>query len=360
MRRCVVTDAAQLGDREVVVVCVKAKDTAAVAEALGRVLAPSAVVVSFQNGVSNPEVLRKLLPRHKVLAGMVSLAVARRPGWTYNLGSAGGFFVEEPHPLVAAMVGAGLLAEAHANIQGVMWGKLLLNLNNAVNALSGLPARDQMSDPLYRGVVCACVNEALALVAARKVALERSGKFNPRVWAAILPLPTVLFWAVMNQMYFIGPVATSSMQMDLAANSATEVLWMNGEIVRGGGPHAANAKMVALVQEQERLQQGKPSVPAVELYGAVVGTGPFPQRVLALTAEDVAELVAGVGRAAAADGSAMTPASAEAFLEREFGEDARNLAGMVRETRAFFAQRQGRAVTQSEFLGMAGATAAKL
>ena len=39
----------------------------------------------------------------------------------------------------------GLTMRATDNIDGVQWGKLLVNLNNALNALAGLPLRQQLA-----------------------------------------------------------------------------------------------------------------------------------------------------------------------------------------------------------------------
>src|SRR4051812_39809021 len=62
------TEAAALADRDVVLITVKGGDTAAVAGQLR--LRPDARVVSFQNGVNNPEILRGILSQ-RVFAGMV-------------------------------------------------------------------------------------------------------------------------------------------------------------------------------------------------------------------------------------------------------------------------------------------------
>ena len=47
----------------------------------------------------------------------------------------------------------------------MQWAKLLLNLNNPVNALSGLPLRDQLLDRDLRSTTAALMAEAIALLA---------------------------------------------------------------------------------------------------------------------------------------------------------------------------------------------------
>jgi 2-dehydropantoate 2-reductase len=63
-------------------------------------------------------------------------------------------------------------------------------------------------------------------------------------------------------MLAIDPLARSSMSDDLAARRATEVEWINGEIVRlaarFGAPAPVNARLCALVHDAETA----PSRPA--------------------------------------------------------------------------------------------------
>src|SRR5882724_7943852 len=63
-------DAAILREAGVILVCVKSTDTEAMAAMIAAHAPPDAVIVSLQNGVANVAVLRKYLPRSKVLAGM--------------------------------------------------------------------------------------------------------------------------------------------------------------------------------------------------------------------------------------------------------------------------------------------------
>jgi ketopantoate reductase len=55
------------------------------------------------------------------------------------------------------------------NIDGVQWGKLLLNLNNALNALSGLPLRRQLGSRPWRQLFADQLAEALAAVRAEGI-----------------------------------------------------------------------------------------------------------------------------------------------------------------------------------------------
>ena len=62
----------------------------------------------------------------------------------------------------------------------VQWGKLLLNLNNPVNALSGLPLRDELLQRGYRRVLAALQQEALDLLDAAHRPVAQLTPLPPR------------------------------------------------------------------------------------------------------------------------------------------------------------------------------------
>src|SRR5262245_3306749 len=74
-------------DADVVLVTVKSGATEAAAADLREVLAPAAVVLSFQNGIGNADVLRQRLPDRHVLAGMVPFNVIARGNGAFHQGS---------------------------------------------------------------------------------------------------------------------------------------------------------------------------------------------------------------------------------------------------------------------------------
>ena len=51
-------------------------------------------------------------------------------------------------------------------MKGVLWGKLLLNLNNALNALAGVPLAAELADRRWRRLLAAQIGEALAVLKA--------------------------------------------------------------------------------------------------------------------------------------------------------------------------------------------------
>lgn len=138
----------------------------------------------------------------------------------------------------------------------VQWAKLLFNLNNAINALANLPLKAELSQRAYRRCLAMAQSEALGLLAAAGL---RAAKLTPlpAAWIPrLLALPDGLFARVGGRMLAIDPLARSSMSDDLAAGRATEVDWINGEVVRLAGRLGCvapvNARLCALVHDAER------------------------------------------------------------------------------------------------------------
>lgn len=251
---------------DLVLVCVKSADTLAAAEALRPHLAPGARVISFQNGVGNAAALAEALGR-PVLAGMVAFNVAR-DGARFHQGTEGDLHVARDAALPLDLFArAGLPLRLHDDMVPVLWAKLLLNLNNAVNALSGLPLQAQLSDRGYRRCLALAQDEALGLCAQAGIRLARLSPLPARWIPWVLRLPDPLFRALAGRMLRIDPQARSSMADDLAAGRKTEVDWINGEVcrlaerLRRDAP--VNRQLAALIHAAEA--GGPRDLPAHEL-----------------------------------------------------------------------------------------------
>lgn len=141
-------------------------------------------------------------------------------------------------------------------MRAVQWAKLLLNLNNAVNALANLPLRDELAQRAYRRCVALAQREALHWLARAAIRPARLTPLPAGWLPAVLDLPDPAFRVLGGRMLAIDPLARSSMSDDLASGRATEVEWINGEVVRlaahFGGQAPVNARLCALVHDAER------------------------------------------------------------------------------------------------------------
>lgn len=274
----IVTNPLVLASCDYILVTVKGHDTVHVARQLPTVIRHDAVVVSFQNGVGNVEILHRALGEHAVLAGMVPFNVLRRGPAHFHQGVSGVLAVQSlpdgrHRRLVDAFNAAGLSCEAHDDMRAIQWGKLLVNLNNSINALSGLPLQQQLGQRGYRKVMAACVREGLRVLKRAGIKPHIDGPMPASWMPTVMELPNALFNMAAKKIVSIDPKARSSMWEDLQRGKKTEVDLLNGEIVRLGAqldvPTPINQRVMDLVKDAE-LHGNAPSLAAEELRKRVL------------------------------------------------------------------------------------------
>ncbi|GGB41468.1 2-dehydropantoate 2-reductase [Flexivirga endophytica] len=252
------TDPAVVGDADLVVVTVKSGANKQVADQLRPLLAAGAVVLNLQNGIHGGAELRDRLPGHRVVTGMVGFNVVR-DGASFQQTTAGEIMAAtDPvwETYGAAFATAGVPVEQRSDMDAVLRAKLLLNLNNAINALSGLPLRTELSDRSFRRCLSLAQQEALRVMARSGPAPARLTALSPSLMARALRVPDRVFQRLGSKVLAIDPTARSSMADDLAAGRPTEVDWINGAVVDLAGEvdleAPVNARLVALVHDAER------------------------------------------------------------------------------------------------------------
>lgn len=273
------TEPGALADRDAVLVCVKSGQTSDAAGALARALRPGSVVVSLQNGVRNPGRLRERLGGHTVLGGIVGFNVVWKGDAALHRAIGGTLVIEassDPvaRALVARLRDAGFEVATPADVAPLQWSKLLVNLNNAVSALSGAPTRELLLSPGYRRILAELVAEALGIL--RRAGI-RPARFGTPIPVGLLPrllrLPSPLFDVVARGAIKIDPEARSSMWDDLRRRRTTEVDELNGEIVRLaaslGLDAPRNRRIAELVHEAERRAAGAGDMSAEALARAL-------------------------------------------------------------------------------------------
>ena len=257
----------------VVIITVKSGDTLDAADAIKNIIDRSTLVVSLQNGVSNAQNIGQCLVHNRVLAGMVPFnVVSPKPGH-YHRTTSGQLAIaqadEKTLRLFHALQQAGLPVHTSKDMVPVLWGKLLMNLNNAVNALSGLPIQEQLRDPGYRKVLAMSIREALGVLQKAGIKPARTGRVVPRLMPVILRLPNMLFLSAARAMLAIGPKAVSSMAQDLARGRPTEIDYLNGEVVKlakeQGLSAPVNQRILALIKAAELQNTGSPCLSAKTL-----------------------------------------------------------------------------------------------
>lgn len=258
-RFAVATEAACLAAADLVLVCVKSAATEAAGRELDEHARAGTVVVSLQNGVHNAARLAAAAPRCRVVPGMVPFNLTQLGPAHWHRGTDGALAAAPATALDALDVplrAANLRLERHADMLAVLWAKVLLNLNNPINALSGVPLLAELADRDYRVVLSACMREGLSALRAAGIEPARLTRVRPGAIPTLLRLPTWAYARLALRTLRIDPAARSSMAEDLEAGRATEIDDINGAVLALAERHGVEApacqRVVDLVRAAER------------------------------------------------------------------------------------------------------------
>ena len=256
-----------LADADIILVTVKSGDTAIMAGAIAANASPRAHVISLQNGTENAAALRAAVPNTDVRAGMVPFNVVPMGQGCFHRATSGDIMIAAGGGALAETLSVPHLAvQETSEITQVQWGKFLINLNNALNALSGLTLQDQLRDRAWRKLMADQWSEALQVLKANGIHPLSTTPVPVGVVPSILRLPTPLFTRIAASMMTIDTQARTSMSHDLMmAGRKTEIDALQGQVVRMGakvGRITPISKMVVEVVElAETAKEGLPNLP---------------------------------------------------------------------------------------------------
>ena len=257
-----------------VLLCVKSGATTGAAAEVARAVPPGTLLVSMQNGVSNAAAAQAAAPALTVRAGMVPFNIAELAPGHYHRGTSG-LLAAQDHALLREwqprFARAGVPLQLHADLLPLQWGKLLLNLNNAVNALSGLPLRAQLLQRDYRICMAALIDEALAALRAAGISPAKLTPLPPAALPGALRLPTAIFRVLAARMLRIDAKARTSMADDLAHGRATEIDALCGEVLRLSRRHGTAAPVNERISELVRAWPSDPRARSGAELRAAIG-----------------------------------------------------------------------------------------
>jgi len=239
----------EVGVVDLVIVVVKAFDTATALSSIMPLLGTNTTVLSLQNGLGSEDLIAETVGRERVLAGRTYVSGdAMAPGVVRAgirgrstvIGEPFGYVSDRAETVAAAFRRGGLDAEVSSDIRSVIWRKLLVNVaTGALAGITGLPYGLLYQLEGVHRVGVAAVDEAVAVATACGVDLGEVD--TEAVWQdARMGLP--------------GDFRTSILQ-SLERGSPTEVGVINGAVVRNGRaagvPTPVNATLEACVEALE-------------------------------------------------------------------------------------------------------------
>jgi len=238
---------------ELVLVCVKAYDTAEAASDIAGFLGDDSVVLTLQNGVGNIERLAYTLPRKQLLAGTTSLgANLLGPGRVHHAGEGNthigdvyGERSDRAEAIASLFTAARLPAVAADDIHQLVWSKLAVNVGiNALTALLRVRNGQILAAEGARKILEPAVSECIAVAEESGVSLDTE--------AVMARVKDVARRTASNR---------SSMLMDMLGGRRTEIDSINGAVVHRGRELGVavpvNETLTHLVHALESLQDNR-------------------------------------------------------------------------------------------------------
>ena len=259
-------DASAAAGADLVLVCVKSPATSEAAEPLRAHLRPGAVVVSLQNGVGNAERLRQALPGARVLGGIVAFNVVSDAPGSYRQTTTGGVVIEAGSDEALAILRRdGLPVTATPEIVPLQWGKLLINLNNALVALADVTLAEELGTRGWRQVWARQIDEGMAALRANGIEPQIPGP-KLKLVMMLLRLPNWIYRIAARRVASVDPDARSSMWEDIRHGRPTEIDELQGAIVRMAAKASleapVNARVMRLIRGVEEGSVERPVSPA--------------------------------------------------------------------------------------------------
>ena len=240
----------QAGPADLVVLCVKAYDTAAAMEEHRALVGGNTLVLSLQNGIGNVEILADLVGREHVLAGMTTMgANVTKPGVIHHagegetaIGELTGARSERTAGWAEILTKAGWPARAVADVRTLIWGKLCINVAiNAVTAILGVNTGQLVELKIVQSLVRDAVAETVAVAARQGMVFDLDERLT-QVWQVIDKTRD-------NR---------TSMLVDIQRGRRTEIEAINGAVSRLGNqlgvPTPVNDTLTRLVQAKEKAR----------------------------------------------------------------------------------------------------------
>jgi 2-dehydropantoate 2-reductase len=235
------------GPVDVALVLVKAPRTASVAPALARVLSPTGLAVTLQNGLGPREVLVAALGAGRVAAGVAFLGAHLVAPGEVRVVPGRLVLGEEPataepvRRLAARMRRASLEVETTGDVERLVWTKLAANCAiNPLSALHGIPNGALLADPNLRRTMRAVAREVGAVATARGVDLGRDAE------------------SLAEEVARATADNRSSMLQDLERGAATEIDALSGAVVAEGRRLGVPTPVNDGLWRRLRAREGRP------------------------------------------------------------------------------------------------------
>ncbi|UCD84747.1 MAG: 2-dehydropantoate 2-reductase [Deltaproteobacteria bacterium] len=226
LRPRITADPKEAGIVELIIVCVKAYDTGEAIKGSFSLVGKATTVLSLQNGKGNLEIISAVVGEDRVIGGTTAQGATvlgeghiRHAGLGETIiGSSSEPVSKSLDTVVDLFNRSGVEASKTDDLEGLIWGKLLINVGiNALTALTRLKNGQLLDYPGTRRLMAEAVGEGVKVVEAKGIRLSYPD--------AVDKVESVARATAGN---------ISSMLQDVLKKKRTEVDYINGAIVSEG------------------------------------------------------------------------------------------------------------------------------
>jgi len=215
-----------IGKADLIIIFVKSYSTAAALQSVKELVTANTIILTLQNGIGNMESIRDAYPQNPIVAGTTAQgATLLGSGHIRHAGMGetiiGGIDANSTFHaklIKDLFMSAYIPTEMAEDVQGVLWGKLLINC--AINPLTAIM---RVSNGLLPKIPDLC--EVMSRVVEEGAAIARS---------AGITLPYSDPAAKVMEVCAATAGNRSSMLQDIEAGKKTEINYLNGALVRYG------------------------------------------------------------------------------------------------------------------------------
>ncbi len=243
---------------KLVLLCTKFHDLDSALSLLPNPLPAGVTLVSTLNGIRALQRIRHLRPFERVIALTIMFNAQWQAPLQARLTTQAQIVLGSRDPEVAALLQGTGMKLTFAEGEAAVWGKLLINLANALCALTHSTFKDLLSDKDLRAAYVAVLDEAVGLIEQAGIPYKLPMPMPYRLYRNILRKGGPLPWWFAKIRNGLREGAFPSMVADLEAGRQTEVDQLNGEITALAHRLHAQAPVNQRIVELIHAREGKP------------------------------------------------------------------------------------------------------
>lgn len=252
----IVTEA-NLAGVSLVLICVKFHDLDAALSLLPNPLPAGVTLVSTLNGIRALQRIRHQRPFERAMA----LTIMFNGQWLgplhAQLTTQAQIVLGSRDAGIAALLQSSEMKFKSAEAESAVWGKLLINLANAICALTHSTFKDLLSNSDLRAVYVAVLDEAIKLIEQAGIPYELPMPMPYKLYRKILRHGGPLPWWFAKIRNGVREGAFPSMVADVENGRTTEVDQLNGEITELAHKLHTDAPINQRIVEMVHAREGK-------------------------------------------------------------------------------------------------------